>query len=90
MNTVRKYFNESRYPYSPEDLDQIFTKDFAQEFKDYTLVIKDYIDNDVVDSLETFVKSISSSNNKSVSNSVQNLFDQDAANKSLEKSKNKK
>ena len=47
ITVVRKYFNESRYPYTPKEIDEVFTKDFAMEFQRYTADIKNYIDNDV-------------------------------------------
>ena len=39
----RKYFNESRYPFGNDD---IYTKEFAEEFLGYVKEIKRYIDED--------------------------------------------
>jgi hypothetical protein len=46
----RKYFNESRYPYASDV--SIYTKEFAAEFIEFITIIKDYIDNDCLATVE--------------------------------------
>ena len=46
----RKYFNESRYPYSFDA--SAYTESFTKEFLDYLTAIKAYIDNDCIATIE--------------------------------------
>lgn len=46
----RKYFNESRYPYNSDT--SVYTEEFAKEFIGFIELIKDYIDNDCVSTVE--------------------------------------
>ena len=54
ITKCRKYFNESRYPYSSDV--SIYTKDFAMEFISYVADIRDFIDNDCLATLEDLKK----------------------------------
>ena len=45
----RKYFNESRYPFGNED---IYTKEFAEEYLGYVKEIKSYIDEECQSTLD--------------------------------------
>ena len=48
--TCRKYFNESRYPYANDT--SVYTKKFAKEFIGYVMLIKDYIDNECIATMD--------------------------------------
>ena len=50
ITRCRKYFNESRYPYASDV--SMYTDEFAQEFIDFILLIKDYIDNKCIASVD--------------------------------------
>ena len=60
ITRCRKYFNESRYPYS-NDI-SVYTKDFAGEFINFVADIKDFIDNDCMATLEDLKERYSSDN----------------------------
>lgn len=49
IRSCRKFFNESRYPYTTID---IYTKEFAEEFIKHVEYVKDYVDNDCQASIE--------------------------------------
>ena len=49
INFGRKYFNESRYPFSGVE---VYTEEFAAEFLGYVSDIRDFIDNDCIATLE--------------------------------------
>ncbi|MCL1997695.1 MAG: HEPN domain-containing protein [Turicibacter sp.] len=40
----RKYYNESRYPYAGDV--SAYTKDFAQQFLEFTAAVREYVEND--------------------------------------------
>jgi HEPN domain-containing protein len=46
ITRCRKYFNESRYPYASDV--SIYTKEFALEFVDFVVAVKDFIDNECI------------------------------------------
>ena len=48
----RKYFNESRYPASGTE---VYTREFATEFIGYVKVIKEYIDNECISTMEDLI-----------------------------------
>ena len=53
----RKYFNESRYPYVGDI--GIYTKEFAEEFIDFTNQVKDFIDNDCMATMDDLLNKYS-------------------------------
>ena len=53
INMCRKYFNETRYPY---DGTGIFTSEFALEFLNFLMEIKNYVDNDCIATLDDLKK----------------------------------
>ena len=55
--SVRKYMNESRYPYNGLS---VYTEDFAEDFFEYIKIIKAYIDNECQATLEDLHKRFSS------------------------------
>jgi len=56
LQKIRKYFNDSRYSGSESSVDpQIYTKEFAEEMYSYTMLIKDYIDNECSGGLQGLV-----------------------------------
>jgi len=46
----RKYYNESRYPYAGDV--SIYTKDFAQQFLEFTAAVRDYVENDCLATMD--------------------------------------
>jgi HEPN domain-containing protein len=46
----RKYFNESRYPYTSDV--SIYTKEFAEEFIKFASDIRNFIDNDCLATMD--------------------------------------
>ena len=53
LQKIRKYFNDARYSGSESSIDpQVYTKDFAEEMYKYTMLIKDYIDNECSDGFQ--------------------------------------
>ena len=46
----RKYFSESRYPYANDT--SIYTNEFAKEFVEFIALLKDYIDNECIATID--------------------------------------
>jgi len=53
LTRCRKYFNESRYPYSADT--SAYTKEFASEFKEFVAAVRDFIDNECIASVDDLV-----------------------------------
>ncbi|MCL2015983.1 MAG: HEPN domain-containing protein [Defluviitaleaceae bacterium] len=46
----RKYYNESRYPYAGDV--SAYTKDFAEQFLEFTAAVREYVENDCLATMD--------------------------------------
>jgi len=46
----RKYYNEARYPYAGDV--SAYTKDFAQQFLEFTATVREYVENDCLATMD--------------------------------------
>ena len=46
----RKYYNEARYPYGGDV--SAYTKDFAEQFLEFTTAVRDYVENDCLATMD--------------------------------------